>query len=425
MQRATRAMCRFLHLIDLYTFFIPLPDFFVMVLFPISRLFNRLIKGIKQMVTQNTFTTSILSTPVVDLVEDPTSHLRQEYESLSKALSAQMSQVQRFLEIQAGQLAEALIQRQAQIRFALPDRIVLQPNSKSGTETCTIVEKDRQQIVGGLVERLARNDSRTLVRQRLIELELSAKPGVSLAARLLRYLTAAYMVNQMLPSGRRVTYAAIDGEDIPTVPDDNENELASALTAESDAVVEDNQPDERGELQVPYTAAARRFYLPQWVILDDAGQLLTTTVNEAEARIASMQNYLEILHAAIALAPYLVADPGYQQKRYGMLGQLVNQGRAIAAYETNLIIQKITRRATSQELNRGLSLSLPYFDDQALEVRFHNFDIIPAGRIMFIPAFVVRASRQEQVKVAQDTRYSPSTRKHLLSELETLEKAFD
>jgi hypothetical protein len=50
--------------------------------------------------------------------------------------------------------------------------------------------------------------------------------------------------------------------------------------------------------------------------------------------------------------------------------------------------------------------------------------VIPAGRIMFVAGFVVRAARQEQAKVAQDTRLSPSTRKHLLVELSLLERAF-
>jgi hypothetical protein len=137
-----------------------------------------------------------------------------------------------------------------------------------------------------------------------------------------------------------------------------------------------------------------------------------------------MQMYLSILHGAVSLAPYIVADPTYQQKRYGMLGQLVNQGRALAEYETMEMIQTIQRRAAAHDLNRGLSLSLPYFDDQDLQLRTHDFEVIPAGRIMFVPAFVVRAARQQQAMVAQDTRLSLSTRKYLLAELETLEKAF-
>ena len=72
----------------------------------------------------------------------------------------------------------------------------------------------------------------------------------------------------------------------------------------------------------------------------------------------------------------------------------------------------------------GLSLSLPYFDDQNLEMKKSNLEIIPAGRIMFVPAFVVRASRGEQAKVAQDTRLNASTRKHLLAQLEAFETAF-
>ena len=60
----------------------------------------------------------------------------------------------------------------------------------------------------------------------------------------------------------------------------------------------------------------------------------------------------------------MVADEDYQRKRYGMLGQLVNQGRALARYETDDIIRTIKERAAQHDLNRGLSLSLPYFDDQ-------------------------------------------------------------
>ena len=44
---------------------------------------------------------------------------------------------------------------------------------------------------------------------------------------------------------------------------------------------------------------------------------------------------------------------------------------------------------------------------------------------MFVPAFVVRAVRQEEMKVSQDTRLNPSTRKHLLHLLELLEQAFE
>jgi hypothetical protein len=107
-----------------------------------------------------------------------------------------------------------------------------------------------------------------------------------------------------------------------------------------------------------------------------------------------------------------------------MMGQLINQGRALARYQTWEIVQTIKRRAAAQNLNRGLSLSLPYFDNQTLTMRMHDFEVIPAGRIMFVPAFVVRAARLEQARVGQDTRLSVATRKHLLIELKMLEEAF-
>jgi hypothetical protein len=134
---------------------------------------------------------------------------------------------------------------------------------------------------------------------------------------------------------------------------------------------------------------------------------------------------MEVLFLAVALSPYISADEEYAKKRYGMLGQLVNQGRALAIYQVKEIIAQIKGRAASGSLNRGLGLSLPYFDDQLLRVDISRFEVIPAGRIMFVPAFVVRAVRQEEVKVSQDTRFNPSTRKHLLHLLELLEKAFE
>jgi len=138
-----------------------------------------------------------------------------------------------------------------------------------------------------------------------------------------------------------------------------------------------------------------------------------------------MQRFMEVLHLARGFAPYIVADEQYQQKRYGMLGQLINQGRALARYETHEIINTIKDRATHNDLNRGLSLSVPYFDDQELAMALEGFEVIPQGRIMFLPAFVVKASRGQQAKVADDTRLSPSTRNHLIHELKMLEVAFD
>jgi hypothetical protein len=264
-----------------------------------------------------------------------------------------------------------------------------------------------------------------LLRQRLAELDQSADEAVAIGSGLIRFAVAIHMVSNMLPSGRHVSYVAADGEDIPSIPTSDDMEPESAITATTDAIAEEGKIDEgRGALLVPYVPAARRFYLPQWVAFDDHDKLLVNSVSEAEADIKSMQRFLNVLFAARSLAPYVIVDEEYHNKHYGMLGQLVNQGRALARFMTADIIRTVKTRAEAQSLNRGLSLRLPYFDDQALKLETHDFVVIPAGRIMFVPAFVVRAAREEQAKVAQDTRFSVSTRKHLLAELRMLEDAF-
>ena len=366
-----------------------------------------------------------LSDPYPGLADSAVSQLRQEYQGYQELLQVQPPLVQRFLETQAASLAEAVIQGLSQVRFTLPDRVVLQ-NQEVDAKAAIVPSESREQMTGGLMDRLTRTDLRTALRLRLGELEQSTNRSVSVSAGLLRHAVVRHLVHNMLPAGRTVQYTVAEGEEIPSIPVQSDLEPESAITAATDAVVMEEARGEegRGELLVPYVEAARRFYLPQWVAFDDKGHLVVGSVNEAEADIASMQRYLSVLHAAVGLAPYMVADEEYQRKRYGILGQLVNQGRALACYEVEEIIRTIQRRAASHDLNRGLSLSLPYFNDQTLVKENYSFEVIPAGRIMFVPAFVVRAAREQEAKIAQDTRLSQSTRKHLLSELRTLEQTF-
>jgi hypothetical protein len=248
---------------------------------------------------------------------------------------------------------------------------------------------------------------------------------VAVSAMLIRYALAVHMVYNMLPAGRSLIYKSVEGDDIPNQPIDQDFELRSAINASTDTQNIENQTEkELGELSVPYVEAARHFYLPQWVAFDSQGKLLLGSLSEAEAHIASMQNYLSILHSALMIAPFMVADETCQQKRYGMLGQLVNQGRALAHYQSQEILKIIKRRVAEHKLDRGLRLSLPYFDDQKLLIVNHNFIVIPAGRIMFIPAFAVLAAREQQIKVAENIHLSFATRKILLAELHDFELAF-
>ncbi len=348
--------------------------------------------------------------------------LREEYERQSALFDAQPPIVQRFLEAQARQIAQAYVERSHTVRFKLPDRVAVSEK----TEPLIVDPSVREQRIGTFRDRLGRHDVHDTLRQRITQLDQSTEKAISVSADLVRYASAAHMVHNMLPSGRSISYVPAEDEDIPSIPVADATAPESALTATTDAIAEEGNADlGRGSLQVPYVPAARRFYLPQWVAFDSQDRLIVNSVGEAEAHIASMQHFLTILFAARSLAPYMVADEEFEKKRYGMLGQLVNQGRALARYQTREIINTIQARAKAQSLNRGLSLSLPYFDDQDLRIRPHNFVIIPAGRIMFVPAFVVRAALEERAKIAQDTRFSHSTRTHLMAELQMLGDAFE
>ncbi|HEU0293575.1 MAG TPA: hypothetical protein VFR47_12615 [Anaerolineales bacterium] len=355
--------------------------------------------------------------------------LTEEYERQQALFSAQPAILQRFLEAQGKQMAEAIVEGALQVRFSLPDRVVLSLGNLEHPAIVTIPQNQRTRVVGGLFSRIRKVELYKEIRHSLNELEQSPDRAISVAGGLLRHAAVMHMVYNMLPAGRSVSYKLADEEEtIPSIPDPAGEGLEpeSAITASTDAIVEEAKAEEgRGELLVPFVPYARKFYLPQWVAFDENGELLVKSVEEAEAHIKSMQRFMEVLFLAVALAPYISADKEYAKKRYGMLGQLVNQGRALAYYQTRQIIARIQERASSGNLNRGLSLSLLYFDDQELRVDVSNFEVIPAGRIMFVPAFVVRAVHQEQVKVSQDTRYNPSTRKHLLYLLDLLEKAFE
>lgn len=355
----------------------------------------------------------------------PVSYLSQEYERWQSLFEAQPVLVRRAFETQARGLSDALLLPASQAIFSLPEQIVTSPGD--GMEMPVPAEQ-REQMVGGFINRLTRGGLVAALRQRLDELEASASPAIASSAGMLRFSTATVLVGDMLPAGRAVRYQVADGEEVPTLPVDDDPQPDSALNFSIEAVAQgtrDDHADGAGELPTLFAPAARRFYLPQWVAFDERDRLLACSAAVAEAHLASMQRYVRTLHTAISLAPYIAADAAYQQKRYGMLGQLINQGRALARFETREIITKIQRRTADNDLNRGLSLSVPYFDDQSLEMKTHDFDVIPAGRIMFISALVVLAAHKEMVKVEQDTRLDRSTRKHLLAELEMLSAAFE
>jgi hypothetical protein len=102
----------------------------------------------------------------------------------------------------------------------------------------------------------------------------------------------------------------------------------------------------------------------------------------------------------------------------------IRVGQALAQIELDEIIGKTKRWAKAGQLNRGLRLTLPFFDDQAMEVGWRDLEVIPRGRVLFVPAFVVIAARQEGERVGQEKNMTPATRAHLLGQLRRLEMAF-
>jgi hypothetical protein len=103
----------------------------------------------------------------------------------------------------------------------------------------------------------------------------------------------------------------------------------------------------------------------------------------------------------------------------------ISRGQELARLEVEEMVAKILRRASEHRLDRGLSLSLPFFDDAAGEIRWRSIEVIPRGRILFVPAFVVQAVEREASKISQEAGLTESTRVHLLSLLESLRRAFD
>jgi hypothetical protein len=308
--------------------------------------------------------------------------LRQEYDEARILLHLQPLATQRFVVAQAQRLGDALVRHATQVRFSLPDQVLV---ACGETEPSFVPGGQRDQLIGRAcwLDRFSRIDLRRAVSQRLQDLELAASREASVAAKLLRYAIVIYLVQELLPDGQ----TAANGETV--------------------------------------AEAAPRDYVPQWVAFDAHDHLLVKSVREAEAQLACMQRFMEILDLAQALALYIVADEQYWQKYYGMLGQLVEQGRALARYEVGAIIATIKDRAARHELDQGLRLSVPYFDDQTLRICLIEIEVIPAGRVMFVQTFVVKAAHEEQLKVAADTCLSPATRQHLLHELKLLEQAFD
>ncbi len=366
----------------------------------------------------------LLKLSAQNLAESTTSQLRQEYQVYQQLFQAQPDSEQVHLWKQAAYLSEAIMNSNTQLDFLLPEHVVCSPMLDCSAMDEKIPYKLRRQRVGNILDRLTRRDLTASLGQRLSELERSTDHAIAVSAGLIRYAVAAHMIYHGSPAGKAVAYAKPEDDDIPNQP------VQKVIYKESDhmprVACQGNEKESEQDLQgsVPNRSYAYGFFMPQWVAFDDQNQLLVSDVEEAIALFNATRRYLFALNTAVCLAPYMVVDEEFQTRRYGIMGQLVNQGRALARYQAQIICQTIQRQAALHKLDRGLSLSLPYFNDNNLMIEHYDFDVIPAGMVMFVPAFVVLAVRTQAAKVVQDTRLNRTTRRSLLQGLCILEKAF-
>lgn len=364
-----------------------------------------------------------LSSP--GLAESTTSQLRQEYLACQNLFEQQPVSIQQHLESQAALITKALVSRAVHINYSLPEAVSLRTQSLEG-QILPIPVHLRHQSIGSFINQVIHIELQDALFDQLSRLERSTDPAVTAAAVLLRHAMVIYMVHNYLPDGKPVQYVAEEGDEIPCTLVNSPTDTHLAVGFETDGVdgIPDSQIGTIKELDRARFSASGGFFVTQWVVVDDRQHLLVGDLCEAIAGINAMRQYLSVLAIAAGLAPYIVVDEVYQNKHYGILGQLVNQGRALASYQVELLCQTIKCRAAEHRLDRGLTISLPYFNDQTLTMETYAFDVIPGGRVMFVPAFVVLAVRAEAAKVAQNTRLNQSTRKNLLKELSAIERAF-
>lgn len=345
--------------------------------------------------------------------ERPTSQLAQEYNLLTRVFNAQPPQTHHFLEKQVGVISAAIENNRRVIHLRLPERIIME----DGTARVLDARPYKHTLNGGLKrpDQLVHN---------LELLEKNTNPAMALFSKVFRFALARHILYQVLPDGHSVQYLPENEGDIPSIPS-GEVQPSKLLTASVADVYEGATKTESHSNYVPYVDAARHFFLPQLVVFGEDDRLLTSSLEEAEATINSLRDAVRLLQKAIAICPSLVTDETYQRKRAGLTGQLVNQGRALARAYTREIIKKIRVRANSGSLNRGLHLSLPYFDDNNLAIRIYPIKVIPRGLIPFVPAFIVRAMVLSEIRVQNDLHLNTSTRRHLVTQLRCIEAAFD
>src|SRR5512141_36111 len=148
--------------------------------------------------------------------------LAADYRSQQALFSAQPAIVQRYLETQGKQLAQAVVDGDPQVNFSLPDRVVCTLENVDQPALVTIPQNQRTRTAGSFINRFRKAELYKELRHIFTELEQSPDRAVSVVAALLRHATVMHMVYQMLPAGRDVCYKPADeNETIPSIPEES------------------------------------------------------------------------------------------------------------------------------------------------------------------------------------------------------------
>jgi hypothetical protein len=152
---------------------------------------------------------------------------------------------------------------------------------------------------------------------------------------------------------------------------------------------------------------------------------LNTSEDRVKAEVDRLCSYVEALRWVEQLYPGWTADDLYSEKYARLTARLTRQGHALAVYYTQRIIDDLLGRWHSGEVIRGLTLLVPYLDEQHYQMKTYRVEVIPTGRIAFRPEFVVGACRVTEQEVRHNPQLSQATRWQLISQLDMLSQAFE
>src|SRR4249920_1484007 len=120
--------------------------------------------------------------------------LTEDYQRQQTLFSAQPAIVQRYLETQGKQIAQAVVDGDPQVSFSLPDRVICAIENVDQPALVTIPQNQRNRSAGKFINRFRKSEIYKEMRHVFSELEQSPDRAISVAAGLLRHATVMYMI---------------------------------------------------------------------------------------------------------------------------------------------------------------------------------------------------------------------------------------